>query len=46
MQDISFLSGGFTGNFVGIAAHDMQQFQGSYADFSHFLYHGKDHLSS
>ncbi|MGQ3477760.1 glycoside hydrolase family 43 protein [Paenibacillus sp. TY11] len=46
MQNISFLSGGFTGNFVGIAAHDMQQFQGSYADFSHFLYHGKDHLSS
>ncbi|MCV9948300.1 glycoside hydrolase family 43 protein [Paenibacillus sp. BT-177] len=46
IQDISFLSGGFTGNFVGIAAHDMQQFQGSYADFSHFLYYGKDHLSS
>ncbi len=45
-QNISFLSGGFTGNFVGIAAHDMQQFQGSYADFSHFLYHGQDHLSS
>lgn len=42
LQNISFLSGGFTGNFVGIAAHDMQQFQGSYADFSHFRYHGKD----
>lgn len=40
LQDISFLSGGFTGNFVGIAAHDMQQFKGSYADFSHFLYEG------
>ncbi|AOZ94785.1 glycoside hydrolase family 43 protein [Paenibacillus crassostreae] len=42
MQNISFLSGGFTGNFVGIAAHDMQQFQGSHADFSHFRYEGKD----
>lgn len=41
-ENISFLSGGFTGNFVGIAAHDMQQFQGSYADFSHFRYVGKD----
>ena len=40
--DIRFLSGGFTGNFVGIAAHDMQQFQGSYADFSHFRYDGFD----
>ncbi|MNP13159.1 Beta-xylosidase [compost metagenome] len=41
-QNISFLSGGFTGNFVGIAAHDMQQFQGSYADFAFFRYVGKD----
>ncbi len=37
-ENISFLSGGFTGNFVGIAAHDMYQFKGSYADFSHFSY--------
>ncbi|WP_150269052.1 glycoside hydrolase family 43 protein [Paenibacillus tepidiphilus] len=37
---IGFLSGGFTGNFVGIAAHDMQQFLGSYADFSYFRYQG------
>lgn len=42
VEDISFLSGGFTGNFVGIAAHDMQRYQGSYADFTHFRYHGKD----
>lgn len=40
-QNISFLSGGFTGNFVGIAAHDMQQFGGSHADFSYFRYQGK-----
>lgn len=41
-QNISFLSGGFTGNFVGIAAHDMQQFGGSSADFSYFRYQGKE----
>lgn len=40
-QNISFLSGGFTGNFVGIAAHDMQQYKGSYADFARFCYQGK-----
>ena len=40
-QNISFLSGGFTGNFIGIAAHDMQQFRGSHADFSYFRYQGK-----
>lgn len=38
---VGFLSGGFTGNFVGIAAHDMNQFMGSYADFSYFRYTGK-----
>ncbi|CAM4456098.1 glycoside hydrolase family 43 protein [Paenibacillus typhae] len=41
-QDLGFLSGGFTGNFVGIAAHDMNQFGGSYADFSYFRYEGRD----
>ena len=45
-QNISFLSGGFTGNFVGIAAHDMQQFKGSYADFVHFRYQGNDDRTS
>ncbi|KHF37249.1 Beta-xylosidase [Paenibacillus sp. P1XP2] len=40
--DIGFLSGGFTGNFIGIAVHDMQQFQGIHADFSHFRYEGRD----
>lgn len=41
-HNISFLSGGFTGNFVGIAAHDMNQFGGSYADFAYFRYEGKE----
>ncbi|MGG4552712.1 glycoside hydrolase family 43 protein [Paenibacillus humicus] len=41
-QNISFLSGGFTGNFIGIAAHDMNQFKGSYADFHYFRYEGRD----
>lgn len=41
-QRISFLSGGFTGNFIGIGAHDMQQFAGSHADFASFRYFGKD----
>lgn len=41
-QDLCFLSGGFTGNFVGIAAHDMQQFGSSYADFSRFCYKGQE----
>ncbi|MNC36924.1 Beta-xylosidase [compost metagenome] len=42
-QELGFLSGGFTGNFIGIAAHDMGQFAGSYADFASFRYEGKDH---
>lgn len=41
-HNISFLSGGFTGNFVGLAAHDMNQFGGSYADFNYFRYSGRD----
>lgn len=40
--NISFLSGGFTGNFVGIAVHDLNQFEGSYADFEYFHYQGFD----
>ncbi|MCM3781678.1 glycoside hydrolase family 43 protein [Neobacillus mesonae] len=40
-HNVGFLSGGFTGNFVGIAAHDMNQFKGSYADFSYFRYTGR-----
>ncbi|GIP27763.1 hypothetical protein J23TS9_28930 [Paenibacillus sp. J23TS9] len=41
-QNISFLCGGFTGNFVGIAAHDMNQYRGSHADFSYFRYEGTE----
>lgn len=41
-QELGFLSGGFTGNFIGIAAYDIGQFAGSHADFSHFRYEGKD----
>ena len=41
-QDLLFLAGGFTGNFVGIAAHDMDKKCGSYADFDFFEYQGKD----
>lgn len=36
--DLSFLSGGFTGNFVGIACHDMNRYKGIYADFDYFEY--------
>lgn len=42
-SDLTFLSGGFTGNFVGIACHDMNQYKGTYADFEFFRYEGKDH---
>lgn len=41
-QDISFLTGGFTGNFIGIACQDMNQYKGCYADFTYFSYKGLD----
>lgn len=40
--DLTFLSGGFTGNFIAIASHDMNQYKGCYADFEKFTYQGKD----
>ncbi|NKD33383.1 glycoside hydrolase family 43 protein [Enterococcus casseliflavus] len=43
-QSIQFLSGGFTGNFIGISAHDLDHFGKSYADFEYFTYQGKDPL--
>jgi xylan 1,4-beta-xylosidase len=43
-QDLLFLAGGFTGNFVGIAVHDMDRKAGSYADFEFFEYRGLDSL--
>lgn len=41
-EDLSFLSGGFTGNFVGIACHDMNMYKGCYADFEYFNYKTND----
>ena len=41
-QNIAFLSGGFTGNFIGIACQDMNHFNDCYADFSYFSYKGFD----
>ncbi|MBP1043942.1 glycoside hydrolase family 43 protein [Vagococcus sp. BWB3-3] len=41
-QDLLFLAGGFTGNFVGIGVHDMDKKAGSYADFKYFEYCGWD----
>lgn len=40
--EASFLSGGFTGNFIALACQDMNQFNGSYADFKFFNYEGFD----
>ncbi|XRF76509.1 hypothetical protein OGM84_08445 [Pediococcus acidilactici] len=42
-QDISFLSGGFTGNFIGLDVIDMYQRNSSYAHFSNFSYMDHDH---
>lgn len=41
-QDLLFLAGGFTGNFVGIGVHDMAKQADSYADFGYFEYKGLD----
>lgn len=41
-EDLLFLSGGFTGNFIGIGVHDMDTMGGSYADFDYFHYEGHD----
>ncbi|MCH0351102.1 glycoside hydrolase family 43 protein, partial [Enterococcus faecium] len=43
-KNMCILSGGFTGNFIGIAVHDLNKKRGSYADFEFFKYDGKDHL--
>lgn len=42
IQNILFLAGGFTGNFVGLACHDMDLKAGCYAEFDFFEYHGLD----
>lgn len=41
-KDVTTLSGGFTGNFVGVGVHDLNKKKGSYADFSFFEYKGRD----
>jgi Beta-xylosidase len=41
-EDVTFLSGGYTGNFIGISVHDMNQLCGIYADFDYFEYKGLD----
>lgn len=40
--DLTFLSGGFTGNFIALACHDMNQYRGCHADFDFFSYKGND----
>lgn len=42
IQNISFLSGGFTGNFIALACQNMNEFKGCYADFAYFHYKGFD----
>lgn len=37
-QDVSFLSGGFTGTYIGIVVQDLSCFRGSFADFEYFRY--------
>lgn len=41
-QDLLFLAGGFTGNFIGIAVHDMDKKAATHADFAYFHYEGLD----
>lgn len=41
-QDLLFLAGGFTGNFIGIGVHDMDKKAASHADFNYFRYEGLD----
>lgn len=41
-QDLLFLAGGFTGNFIGIGVHDMDKKAASHADFAYFRYEGLD----
>lgn len=41
-KDISFLSGGFTGNFIALACQDMNVYKGCKANFKYFRYKGLD----
>lgn len=42
VQDISFLSGGFTGNFIALSCQDMNIYKGCHADFTYFKYKSLD----
>lgn len=42
LEDTLFLSGGFTGNFIGVAVHNLDLKAGSKAYFQEFTYQGKD----
>lgn len=37
-ENISFLSGGFTGNFIGLTVNDLEKKNACFADFDYFLY--------
>lgn len=37
-EDISFLSGGFTGNFVGLTVNNLEKKNACFADFDNFIY--------
>jgi xylan 1,4-beta-xylosidase len=40
-EDISFLSGGFTGNFIGLTVNDLEKKNDCFADFHYFMYQPK-----
>ncbi|URZ02185.1 glycoside hydrolase family 43 protein [Clostridium felsineum] len=40
-EDIGFLSGGFTGNFVGLTVNDLEKKNRCFADFDYFSYKPK-----
>ncbi|NMM62718.1 glycoside hydrolase family 43 protein [Clostridium sp. P21] len=40
-EDISFLSGGFTGNFVGLTVNNLEKKNDCFADFDYFNYQPK-----
>jgi xylan 1,4-beta-xylosidase len=41
-ENLRYLSGGFSGNYVGISVQDLDQYMGSIAEFTFFDYLGKD----
>ncbi|MDR1753331.1 MAG: glycoside hydrolase family 43 protein [Eubacterium sp.] len=43
-ENLLFLSGGYTGNFIGFSISDAGNVDGSYADFKYFEYKGFDEV--